>query len=454
MQIYCLKCKMKTDTDNIEQITRNNRQCVVGNCNICNTRKNMFIKYGTGVLDIHKMIGKLPRPSKGFVAPGGYRYLGPYNPLNKQIIYNKDTGEIYKINESPKNKLDEIAMHHDICYSVNPKNKHMCDKKMIENIDAMENKNLMAKITRGIINTKQQLGLGQKRGQKKNDTKIDINDDRKQYANEMHKRIIKKFKRRYIYSPGIDVIWTTDLILIPKYSKQNNGYKYILTILDVFSKFAWVAVTKKKDKKTIANAFENILKKGRVPRKIWSDGGGEYDNHFFRSMLKKYNIEPYRTDSELKAIMAERFNQTLMNKIVKMFTERDNHRYIDDIERIVNEYNNTYHSSIKMTPIEASKEENEGIVYYNLYSKRRREMMKQNIKPKFKVGDIVRIYKFKKIFEKGYDPKWSNELFIIYKDNGTIPNTYKVKSIEKKNDRYEYIKGNFYEQELQKTKMV
>ena len=183
-------------------------------------------------------------------------------------------------------------------------------------------------------------------------------------------------------------------------------------------------------------------------------GGGEYDNHFFRNMLKKYNIEPYRTDSELKSIVAERFNQSLMNKIVKMFTERGNHRYIDDIQRIVDEYNNSYHSSIKMTPVEASKKENEGIVYYNLYNKRRREMMKQNIKPKFKVGDIVRIYKFKKIFEKGYDPKWSDELFVIYKDNGTIPNTYKVKSIEKKNDRYEYIKGNFYEQELQKTKMA
>ena len=271
----------------------------------------------------------------------------------------------------------------------------------------------------------------------------------------MHKRVIKKFKRRYIYSPGIDTIWTTDLILIPKYAKQNNGYKYILNVIDVFSKFVWIAVTKKKDKKTISNAFEDIIEKSnRQPEKLWSDGGGEYDNHYFRAMLKKYNIEPYRTESELKAIMAERFNQTLMNKIVKMFTERGNHRYIDDIQRIVDEYNNIYHSSIKMTPVEASKKENEGIVYYNVYNKRRREMMKQNIKPKFKVGDIVRINKFKKIFEKGYAPKWSNELFVIYKDNGTIPNTYKVKSIEKKNDRYEYIRGNFYEQELQKTKMA
>ena len=168
MQIYCLKCKMKTDTDNITRM--NNRLCVIGNCKICNCKKNMFVKNGKGV-DIHNIIGKIPfRPSKGFVAPG-YRYLGPYNPLEKQVTYNKDTGEIYKIheNEAPKNKLDEIAMHHDVCYSVNPNKKKMCDKKMVENIDSMENKNLLAKITRGIINTKQMLGLGQ--GVKKKTTR-------------------------------------------------------------------------------------------------------------------------------------------------------------------------------------------------------------------------------------------------------------------------------------------
>ena len=129
----------------------------------------MYVKNGTGGLDTHMMIGKLPfRPSKGFVAPG-YRYLGPYNPLDQQVSYNNDTGEIYKINVPPKNKLYEIAMNHDVCYTIDPQNKNMCDKKMVENIDAMENKKLMAKITRGIINTKQQLGLGQ--GVKKKTTR-------------------------------------------------------------------------------------------------------------------------------------------------------------------------------------------------------------------------------------------------------------------------------------------
>ena len=90
-------------------------------------------------------------------------------------------------------------------------------------------------------------------------------------------------------------------------------------------------------------------------------------------MLRKYNIQPYSTQSELKAIMAERFNKTLMNKIAVVNTERDNHRYIDDMQNTVDKYNNSYRSSIKMTPIEASKQGSEGNVYYNLYNKRRRE---------------------------------------------------------------------------------
>ena len=121
-----------------------------------------------------------------------------------------------------------------------------------------------------------------------------------------------------------------------------------------------------------------------------------------------------------------------MNKISKMFTERDSYRYIDKIDDIVNEYNNTYQSSIKMTPVDASKKENEGIVYYNLYNKRRREMLKRNNRPKFKKGNIVRIYAFKNLFDKGNSKQWSNERFIIYKVHSSILLKYKIKGIEKK----------------------
>ena len=183
----------------------------------------------------------------------------------------------------------------------------------------------------------------------------------------------------------------------------------------------------------ISDAFEDILKKsGRKPSKLWSDNGGEFVNRYFERMLKTHNIERYSVESELKAISIERFNRTLMENISKMFTERGNKRYIDEIQNIVNEYNNSYHSSIKMSPIEASKPQHEGIVYYNLYNKRRREMMKRSNKHKFKVNDIVRISKYKKHFEKGYSKRCTDELFIIYKCNQTIPETYKIKTLEKK----------------------
>ena len=270
----------------------------------------------------------------------------------------------------------------------------------------------------------------------------------------MHKRAIHKFQRRFVYTPGIDEIWTADLIILNRkeYVKQNNGYKYILTVMDTFSRYAWVRVTKNKDKKTISDVFEDIIKKsGRICKRLWTDDGGEFFNKYFENTLKRLNIIRYTTKSRLKAIMIERFNQTLMNKLSSLFTERNNYRYIDDIHNIVEKYNNTYHSTIKMTPVEASKKENEGLVYYTINNKRIRERYIQNKKPKFKINDHVRIKRTKKHFDKGYDKRWSDEIYLIYKINLTLPPTYKIKEILE-NGKYKYVSRNFYEQELQKTK--
>ena len=174
MEIYCVKCKQKTNTDNIEKTTtKNNRIALRGNCKICNTQKYMFVKNSGSGFDIHKLIGKIPRPKSGWT-PGDYKYLGPYNPLSSQVSFDKNTGDIRQIHTQPKNKLDEIAMNHDICYSVNPQNKGDCDRKMVKSIDEMPYKdmNKMAMLTRTIINKKQQLGLGSNIESKKNDKKI------------------------------------------------------------------------------------------------------------------------------------------------------------------------------------------------------------------------------------------------------------------------------------------
>ncbi|KAL9989245.1 hypothetical protein ACROYT_G003774 [Oculina patagonica] len=145
-----------------------------------------------------------------------------------------------------------------------------------------------------------------------------------------------------------------------------------------------------------------------------------------------------------KAVVIERFNRTLKNKMYKQFTIQGNTQYLEMLPILVKEYNNTKHSSIKMTPTEASKEKNQGIVYLNLYG----DMEPLSAKPKFKVGDKVRISKYKRIvFDKGYTPNWSEEMFVITKIQHTNPITYKIKDL---ND--EEIKGSFYEPELLKAK--
>ena len=103
MEIYCVKCKKKTNTDNTEKITTNNNAMAIrGNCKICGTKKYLFVKNekGNGI-DIHKLIGKIPRPKTGWT-PGNYKYLGPYNPLESQVSFDENTGEIKKIHDQPK----------------------------------------------------------------------------------------------------------------------------------------------------------------------------------------------------------------------------------------------------------------------------------------------------------------------------------------------------------------
>ena len=166
MDIYCLKCKQKINTDNIENITtKNNRTAIRGCCGVCNSQKHTFVKNTGSGFDLHKLIGKIPlRPKSGWTAPG-YQYLGPYNPLQSQVSFDENTGVIRQIHTQPRNKLDEIAMKHDICYSINPENKGDCDREMVKSIDDMPYKdmNKMAMMTRTIINKKQQLGLGVKK---------------------------------------------------------------------------------------------------------------------------------------------------------------------------------------------------------------------------------------------------------------------------------------------------
>ena len=215
-------------------------------------------------------------------------------------------------------------------------------------------------------------------------------------------------------------------------------------VLDVFSKYGWLIPLKDKKGETVTEAFKTILKEGRKPEYLWTDKGKEYYNKHFKDLLEKNKITLYSTENEEKSSVCERWNKTIKTKMWKQFTVQGNTQYLDILPELVKQYNNTKHSSIKMTPTEASKKKNQGIVYFNLYG----DMEQVSFKPKFKVGDRVRISKYKrKTFDKGYAPNWTEEIFTVDKIQYSNPITYKLKDLN-----YEEIKGSFYEPELLKAK--
>ena len=159
-----------------------------------------------------------------------------------------------------------------------------------------------------------------------------------------------------------------------------------------------------------------------------------------RELLEKNNITLYSTENEEKSSVCERWNRTIKTKMWKQFTVQGNTVYLDILPKILEQYNNTKHSPIKMTPVEASKKKNENTVYFNLYG----DMEQLLSKPKFKIGDKVRISKYKrKVFDKGYTPNWTEEIFLVDKIQSTNPITYRLKDLNN-----EEIQGSFYEPEL------
>ena len=180
-----------------------------------------------------------------------------------------------------------------------------------------------------------------------------VNKENIQLADELHKSIIRKFKKRKVYSSFRDSIWGVDLADIQLLSKFNKGFKFLLCVIDTYSKYGWVIPLKNKKGISIVNAFQKILKESnRKLNKIWVDKGSEFYNNSFKKWLRYNNIEMYLTHNEGKSVIAEIFIRTLKNKIYKYMTSISKNVYIDKLDDIAKKYNNTYHTSIKMKPVD------------------------------------------------------------------------------------------------------
>ena len=223
----------------------------------------------------------------------------------------------------------------------------------------------------------------------------------------------------------IDDIWSLDILDLKDYGPENNrGYRYVLIIIDNFSKFGWTIPLKNKNAQTIKDSFENISKSSkRKPNLIESDRGKEFYNNNFQTFLNKNNIKLYSRNSSFGAVFAERFNRTIRDLLKKIVFENGDGNWIDVLPTITKQYNIRIYSSTKLSPKDASLKKNEGYVYKNLLDKRNK------IKPKYEIGNLVRTADLKKTFSKGGTTNWSYKLYKITEIiNDTIA-SYKINNL-------------------------
>lgn len=273
-----------------------------------------------------------------------------------------------------------------------------------------------------------------------NDAKT--NSEKQVIIDEIYKPSRKHFKRRQFIQRGINDTLQMDLVEMIPYARFNKGYKYLLTVIDCFSKKAFTRPLKSKTGKEVTVAVKSVLAEiGSPPKNIHTDQGKEFFNSHFKSLMREYGINHYNTYTHMKASIVERFNRTLKTRMWKVFGLQGNYNWIVVLSDLMKNYNNSYHRTIKMSPTSVN-ETNEQHLLSQIYN----NQISSN-KNKFKIGDKVRISKYKGVFAKGYEPNWSTEIFRIFKIQAMNPIIYLLKDYQNIP-----IKGGFYEAELQKVK--
>ena len=260
----------------------------------------------------------------------------------------------------------------------------------------------------------------------------------------LHKPRRRRFPTLPVLVFNIDQQWIIDLIEVQNISKYNRGYRYLMTVIDAFSKYAWVEPVKSKTGKAVTEAFKKILKraKGRKPTNLQSDDGKEFYNSTFQTLLKQKDIHHFSTSGDTKASIVERFNRTLKERLYRYFTVKNTLAYLPVLSDLVEGYNASYHRTIGMAPHQVnSKNENE--VWNRMYAKR---LSKKPKKGSLKEKDRVRLNKKFRHFKKGYLPGWTEEVFAVRQIKPGIIPTYKIEELDGT-----LVKGTFYEQDLQKV---
>lgn len=258
-----------------------------------------------------------------------------------------------------------------------------------------------------------------------------------QIINELHKLARRNFRRRRTFIKGFGDLWQADLAEMQTYARENKSNRYILVVIDCYSKYVWARPIKHKTGVEVTSAMGSIIQEADYsPTNLQTDHGTEFYNKKFTALMKSHGINHYSTYSTKKAAIVERVIRTLKTWLYKEFSFQGNYKWLDILPEITTKYNNKVHRTIGMKPVDVTP-----TTSLNVYNH-----IKVMVKPKFHVGDIVRISKYKGVFDKGYTTNFSTELFKIVKVNVTNPTTYQLEDMDG-----QPIMGSFYEKELQKT---
>ena len=260
----------------------------------------------------------------------------------------------------------------------------------------------------------------------------------------LHKQIRRKFPRNKTWVPHQMFQFQADLADMRSLAKSNYGYKYILTIIDVLSRYAWGIAIKSKKPQEIVKSFSKVFSEQK-PLYLQTDRGKEFVNTTVKNFLNKEKINFFTTRNQtIKCALVERFNRTLKNKIFRLMTSKNTKRWVPNLSAIVASYNATVHRSIKTTPTKAVNMSSD--ILFEMSYGRKLMNIRKNPTSDVTFGDKVRIGKHLGAFNRGYLPNWSEDTFYISGSNkGDQKDLFKVKNSEGQENLQRY-----YKEEIQK----
>jgi transposase InsO family protein len=262
----------------------------------------------------------------------------------------------------------------------------------------------------------------------------------------LQKPVRYKFPRSRIITTGIDYMWDTDLAEFQLVATANDGVRYLLIVIDLFSRFLWIEPLKTKKAKDVVIGMKNIFSGDRKPRKLRSDQGLEFNNTDMKRYMSEIGVQHFHTQNEVKANYAERVIRTMKNHIYRMMNSNNSDRYIDQLDNLVHNYNHSAHRSLRDRTPASINSSNEVKVWREIYFDK--PVGKQVIgvrKFRFQVGDTVRIADTRRTFSKDTHHRWTIELFKVTR-RGRIQN---IPIYHLSDMLAERVQGTFYTSELQ-----